>query len=117
MATTLELDVEVTQDDIDHGVARSCYECPGARAINRTLDKVFGPRQYIASVAGSVTVYRVDNPKAMNCSEVGPVVFVELMTGGGELSELIRRVDVQNPAMPAQPVSFHLSLHPVGVSV
>ena len=31
--------IDVTQDDLGHGVKRSCRQCPGALAINRHLEK------------------------------------------------------------------------------
>lgn len=107
MDVTLELDVEVTQHDIDHGERRDCRECPGALAINRALDKALGEGRYVASVGGNVYVWKVIG-KADNGKPI--TAYMAYWTAGlpKELSQLVTRVDwrLEEP----QPVSFHLTL-------
>lgn len=108
MATTLELDVEVTQDDIDQGVARDCYECPGARAINRALEEFLGSGRYVASVGSVVFVRSITKNEDGASTPYHAVLWAEILPM--ELFNLMQVVDSPTIYGPATPVSFHLSL-------
>jgi uncharacterized protein YbaR (Trm112 family) len=43
--------IEITSDDIMHGKARSCYQCPLAKAFGRVLRL-----KYMANVGSTVTI-------------------------------------------------------------
>lgn len=106
MPDTLELDVEVTWEDLENGLSCNCSECPGALAINRAVAKALGDdTAYRSMVSNSgVHVWPAGTLDWANFRRLVAIPAPE------ELRELVRRVDTPAIYGEASPVKFHLSL-------
>lgn len=104
-ADTLEVDVEVTQEDLDTGKMGNCTECPGAIAITRAVAEALGTDLYTAMVSGTgVQMWPRGTLDASNFHRLVAILAPH------ELRELVRRVDNPDVHGEAFPVKFHLSL-------
>lgn len=64
------LHVDVTDDDIERGVASSCRKCPIALAVSRALSKAGLPPVRVYAVFDQITVY-VDGPSGWGYKKAG----------------------------------------------
>lgn len=67
----MQVNVDVTQDDIDMGKARRCYDCPIALAINRTIPGAYAfvttPAKLLTlTVDGSRVAVKVERWQSVN---------------------------------------------------
>jgi hypothetical protein len=68
------LTVNVTQEDIDHGISGNCRNCPIALAVIRALD--LSPRDYVSVCINDVLVQENgglegEGPEPMRCYWLG----------------------------------------------
>jgi hypothetical protein len=86
------IEVQVTQDDIDHGERSRCQECPVARALRRTFGGIYvsvGPRDM------SLGVYVLPTPG--DAAE-----FMNLFDGGFQAGPFGFDLDVPDELLPKE---------------